>query len=590
MKYLNLFNLGLYQSKIISLELKLRYIIKTLPSKLKVTLLFFTAMFALSLLLLLYHLDKTMTVEIPATGGTLTEGIIGTPRFVNPVLAVSDADRDVSMLIYSGLMRIGEDGQLIPDLAEKYEVSDNGLCYIFTLKSKLLWPDNTPITVDDVLFTVDQIKNPQLQTRNPKRASWEGVQTEKIDDRTVKFCLPKIYAPFLENTTLGILPKHIWQDVLTEQLLLSDLCTNTKPIGSGPYQISKTARKSSGIITSYTLVPNENFSLNKPHIKTLVLKFYPSEAKLMEAYENGEIDSLNAVSPKNILAVKKENSYLKSFYLPRIFAVFFNQGNISLFTENETRRALNLSVDKERIVKEVLENFGITLNGPIPPASFGAIPEAGSSTSFEERFKEAFRLLAKAGWSLNSDGVLEKKKSGKETIKMEFSLSTSNIPELIQTANILKENWEKLGARVKIKTYEISDLEQNVIRPRKYDALLFGEVLGRDPDPFAFWHSSQRNDPGLNIAMYVNSKVDKLLEEARTILDSGKKEEKYQEFQKELEKDNAAVFLYSPNFIYLLPSTVQGVKETSVTVPSERYANIYNWYIKTKRVWETPMW
>ncbi len=591
MKYLNFFNLGLYQSKIVSLELKLRYVVKTLSLKLKIVLLFFALLFGASLLLLLYHLDKNMSVVVPASGGTLTEGIIGTPRFVNPILAVSDADRDVTMLVYSGLMRIGENGRLIPDLAEKYEISNDGLCYTFILKPKLLWPDNLPITADDVIFTVDQIKNPQSQARNPRRASWEGVQTEKIDDRTIKFCLPKVYTPFLENTTMGILPKHIWQDVLTDpQILLSDLDTNTKPMGSGPYQISKIARKSSGLITSYTLVPNENFAFQKPHITTLVLKFYPSEKNLLEAYKNGEIDSLSAVSPKSIVAVKKEDSYLKSFYLPRVFAVFLNQVNVPLFAEKETRQALSLSADKERIIKEVLENFGNTLSGPIPPASLGAAPEATSSAPFEERLKNASGLLTKAGWSLNSEGVLEKKKNKTETVKMEFSLATSNIPELLHAANILKENWEKLGVRVQIKTYDINDLEQNVIRPRKYDALLFGEIMGRDPDPFAFWHSSQRNDPGLNIAMYVNPKVDKILEETRTILDPDKKTEKYQEFQKELEKDNAAIFLYSPNFIYLLPSSVSGVKETSITIPSERFAGIYNWYIKTKRIWTAPMW
>jgi peptide/nickel transport system substrate-binding protein len=549
---------------------------------LKLLFLIILVLMTINIFMLLRQTDKTLAVEVPKEGGVLSEGIIGTPRFVNPVLAISDADRDLTMLVYSGLMRVGEDSQLIPDLAEDFEISEDGLCYTFTLKPNLFWPDSQPITTNDVVFTLDLIKN--AQTKSPKRASWEGVGIEKIDDRNLRFCLPHPYAPFLENTTVGILPQHIWGEILPEQIPLSAF--NVDPVGSGPYKIKKISRNSSGIITSYTLEPNKNFALEKPYIKTLILKFYPSEKKLLDAYQKSEVESLNAISPQNVLEIKQPNSSIKEYPLPRVFAVFFNQDNASLFREQEVRYALELSVDKERILREVLEGFGVVIDGPLPPGSLGALP-ATTSMSYDEKFAKAQELLEKSGWKLNEEeNVLEKKKSKTQTIRLEFSLSTSNLDDLVETAKVLKENWEKLGAKVDVNAFEIGDLEQNVIRPRKYSSLLFGEVMGRDPDPFAFWHSSQRNDPGLNIALYANITVDKLLEDARTIFEINKREEKYHEFQKEIEKDTPAVFLYSPSFIYLLPDIVKGVKETSITTPSERFSQVHKWYIETKRVWK----
>lgn len=552
-----------------------------LPFFQKIILLFFLAVFITSGVVLLYLVDQKISIEVPTEGGVFVEGIIGTPRFINPVLTISDADRDLSALVYSGLMRSGNNG-LIHDLAEKHEISEDGLCYAFTLKDNLLWSDNEPVTSDDIVFTIEQIRNPII--KSPKRASWEGVGIEKIDAKTIRFCLEKPYAPFLENTTLGILPYHLWKDILPEQITLSDF--NINAIGSGPYKIEKISRNSSGIITSYTLISNTNFALKKSYIEKIVLKFYPSEKTLIDAYTKGEIDSLNSVSPKNALEIKKSSSVLRHYFLPRIFAVFFNQDEASLFAEQEVRTALNLSVDKNAIIEEVLQGFGVPVEGPIPPGSIGFKKATTSEETFEERLSQAKEILAKNGWKMNEEENILEKKTTKKTSKLEFSISTSNMVDLVQTSQLLKEMWEKIGAKVNIKVYEIGDLEQNVIRPRKYQSLLFGEIMGRDPDPFAFWHSSQRNDPGLNIALYTNITADKLLEGARTTFDPKEREEKYFKFQEEIGKDQPAIFIYSPHFIYLTPTSIKNIEETSITIPSERFSQIYNWYINTKRVWK----
>ncbi len=592
------------QHKALLAELKLQHALKTLPKTLKKIFLVLLILFISSGFLLIYQLDKRLSIEVPTEGGTLIEGIIGIPRFINPALTISDTDRDLTMLVYSSLMRT-ENNQLIPDLAESYEISEGGLTYTFKLKPNLLWSDDTPLTSDDIIFTIETIKNPTVKSL--KRANWEGVRIEKIDDRTIKFYLEKPYAPFLENTTLGILPLHIWGEILPEQMPLSNF--NIKPIGSGPYKIEKVSRNASGIITSYTLTPNKNFALKKPYLQKIIFKFYPSENQLIKAYQKNEINSLSSISPKEIIEIKDKNSFLKTYHLSRIFAVFFNQDNSPLLAQQEVRKALDQSVDKKRIVSEVLQDFGVTINSPIPPGSIGYLEEDTEEKTHEEQIEGAQKLLKKNGWRLSpeeeaptlaegEDGVptspeanvgkqrVLEKKTKKGTTRLEFSVSTSNIPDLIQTANILKENWERLGAKVTIKIYEVGDLEQNVIRPRKYDMLLFGEIMGKDPDAFAFWHSSQRNDPGLNIALYANITVDKLLEEARETFNIKKRETKYFEFQKELKEDVPAIFLYSPYFIHLIPSVIENTKQEFITISSERFSQIYNWYTKTKKVWK----
>lgn len=535
-----------------------------------------------------WQVNNKFLFDVPGDGGSLTEGIIGTPRFINPILAISDADRDLTALIYSSLMRPDNKRELILDLAEKYEVSQDNLSYTFTLKSGLEWPDRKPITSDDIIFTIKEVKDSDI--KSPRRASWEGVEVEKIDDRIIKFTLKKPYAPFLENLTLGILPKHIWQEASSEQMIFSDF--NTNPIGSGPYQVDKINRNSSGIATSYILVPNEKFVLEKPHLTEITIKFYQSEKELLAAYQKGEIQSINAISPSVAENIKNKNATIKTLSLPRIFAIFFNHNNAKVFAQAEAREALSLTTNKEEIIDSVLAGYGTKLDYPIPPGTFGALHQDAKNGTIDQ-IKE---ILKKGGWTFNeTDNVWEKnikpenkaKKTSAETIKLEFSIFTSEAGELKQVAEILKKQWEAIGAKVGIKIFEIGDLDQNIIRPRKYDALLFGQIIGRDPDPFAYWHSSQRNDPGLNFSMYTNITVDKLLEEARTTSDDKQRMQKYESFQKEISKDNPAVFLYSPRFIYVIPNSLEGMdKVEHITVPSERFSQVYKWYIKTEKVWK----
>jgi len=511
---------------------------------------------------ILSKLTQKYGIEQPAFGGTLREGIVGNIRFINPLLVQTDADRDLASLIYAGLMRHDSEGNLVPLLAKKYAISETGLEYIFTLKEGLLWSDGKPLMVDDVIFTVQLAKNPLVQST--RRPNWEGVEIEKINDLTLKFHLRKTYVPFLENLTLGILPKHLWENVPPAQFALVEL--NTKPVGAGPYKIKSIKRDSVGSVTRVALIANKHFAAGKPNIKNLILQFYNKEGDVAEALKRGFLDSLGALSPNYIKTVASNNKiHVRSINLQRIIAVFLNKDALKSLESINVRRALNLATDKKLLVEKVLKGYGVPINGPLPT---NILPrEVKEEPEYD-------RELAKS--------LIKKTKA-----EVELTITTANAPELVESAELLKEMWEQIGVKVDVKAFELEDLEQLVIGPRRYNAFIYGEeVVGQNPDLFAFWHSSQRAHPGYNIALYANSKTDKLLEAVRAEQDPEKRAGQYLAIQKEIQKDLPAIFLFSPHYIYLTPKNLGGMDIKSINTGSERFSTIHEWYLKKKYVWK----
>jgi len=564
-------------------EKKISIAIESISLTEKLVGVFLITLLSISSLALLLKANRALMVPVPASGGTLTEGIVGSPRFANPVLALTgaNADRDIVSLVYSGLLKATPAGDLIPDLAESWEISEDGLRFTFTLKDDLYFHDGTPITAEDIEFTISKIQDPTL--RSPRRANWEGVRVEISDPKTMSFVLNQPYAMFPDNATLGILPKHLWSNLSPDQFSFSVL--NIEPIGSGPYKIKSLKKDSSGLPTSYHLVAFKNYALGEPFIKNLVLRFYSNEAELIDDFEKGTIESMGAISPEEAGYLKDRGRQIKTSVLPRIFGVFFNQNEASLFTQKEVRSALNESLDKNRLVSEILFGFGQPAESPIP---ISHKPHANSHTDKNsDKTERAISILENSGWKLPEEGDIRRKETRENNFDLSFSISTGNLPDLIATASILKEEWEKVGASVDIKVFEAnSDLSQNVIRPRKYDALLFGINVGRDMDLFPFWHSSQRNDPGFNIALYANITTDKILEEIRTIQEKDRRLEKYEQFEKEVLEDQPAIFLYSPEFIYAVPDKLKNVNLGLISQTSDRFLDIHSWFIETNKVWK----
>ncbi len=533
------------------------------------------ALFALGGTMIIGKLNDNFLVNIPERGGMFTEGVIGMPHHINPVLATTDIDKDLSSLIYAGLMRISN-GNAIKDLADNYKVSEDGLEYQFTLKSDIYFHDNTPITADDFIFTIERIQDSTF--KSPRRVSWADVKVEKIDNRNIKIVLKKPYGLFLENATLGILPKHIWQNINAEQFSLTK--QNLEPIGSGPWYVQNITKDAKGLPISYMLKSANKWHRGRAYINNIEFRFFNNQNDILEALKNGEINSLHAVTPEIALEIKETRKDLnvEEANTPRAFAVFFNTNNSKVLSDGIVRKALEKTVDRESIVKEIFFDYAKAIDEP------RFKEDSPTNIDLEENIKLASSSLEKALWFMNSDNIREKKinKDGKVE-ELSFVLAIPNGNEFKKVADKLEKNWAKIGAKVIVEVYELGDFYQSILRTRKYDAILFGQD---SEDLYAFWHSSQKNYPGSNFSMYVNSKADEILEERRTIMNKERKEELYEEFRDILKEDVPAVFIYMPKSIYISPSWLHKKKTFYISRQSDRFDFSEDWYIKIDKVWK----
>ena len=559
----------------------------------KIIFLVFLAIFILSSLTILSIFNKGLTIARPIYSGTYTEGIVGYARFINPLLSYTDADKDLTSLVYAGLLKASPSGQLYPELADSYTISDDGLTYDFKLKNNLTFHDGSPLTTDDIEFTIQKAIDPQINS--PKALNWSGVQIQKVSPTEIKFILKKSYAPFIENMTVGILPKHIWSNIQDEVFDVSTF--NREPVGSGPYKIKSSSRDASGLYQSYTLEAFSNYADKMPIIKNFVVKFYKNEDDAISAFNSKNIDGLGGITPAtaikaNIKDISNNKNQVVKSTLPRLFAVFFNQSQAPVLLNKEVRVALNTAIDRKALINDVLNGFATPATGPIPYSqqtySEKTIDQDGTIIN-TDTIETAKKILTDAGWKMNDQNIMIKEtKKGKvvTTQTLSFSLSTSNIPELKKTAEDLRDTWAKIGAKVNIEIFDPADLNQKIIKPRKYNALLFGNIVARDLDLYPFWHSSQRNDPGLNMALYANLKVDKLLETARSSTEDTARIDAYTGIETEINKDTPAIFLYSPDYIYLTSGRAKNIKIENINHSSERFANINEWYTDTENIWK----
>ena len=643
---------------------------KVLTKREKIVFLVFLTLFLGSFFYFCSNLYFKNTIIVPAQGGAYIEGIVGQPRFINPIYArISDADQDLTELIFSGLTKYDSLGKIVPDLAENYEIKEEGKVYDVYLKEKLFWADGAPLTAGDVVFTIKTIQNSDY--KSPLMVNWLGVEVEKISDSVVRFTLKTPYGSFLENLTQKIVPEHVWKDVPAQNFPLS--IYNLKPTGSGPYKLKGLKQDKKDQVISIDLVRNPRYYGKAPYLSNITFRFFNSEEDLIKNYKKGRISGFS-LTETNLLGnsnLKETNLY--SFSLPRYFAVFFNPEKSKILADQNIRTALNYGTDKVEIIQKVLSGYGKIVQSPILPEIYGFSPP---SNVYQFDMEKANLFLEKAGFKETETGIKEKivnkepasqfktdlregsKNKGVENLQrclaqdteiypegdisgyfgkstkaavikfqekyakdileqwglkegtgivskgtrdklneicfpdskdsqpLKFSLTTVNQPVLIATAEILKEQWKNLGIEIEIKAMDISQIEKDVIKKRDYESLLFGEVLTLIPDPYPFWHSTQKKDPGLNLAIYQNKKIDKLLEDARQTLDEKERKENLEKFQDLLIEESPAVFLYNPNYLFFVSDKIKGADGGVIADPSKRFNNIESWYVETKRAWE----
>lgn len=542
-------------------------------------------LFALGLAILGVRGYYAFTEIVPAVGGTLVEGVVGAPRSLNPILAPSnDVDNDLTRLTFSRLFATDAEGEVAPELAASYEVSSDLKTYDIRLRDAL-WHDGERLTVDDALFTIGLIQDPAW--KSPLAPAFKDVTAERVDDRTLRLVLKEPFAPFLSRLTFGILPKHVWKDVAPQDAMQAE--ANLKPIGSGPFKFSELKRDKRGYVQSVTLVRNPDHFAGAPFLEHVVFKFYPDYRAAIEALHKRQVESLSFVPHdlrKDVRAVA--GVVPVPLEVPQYYAVFFNQRQNPLLKEKDLRRALIMATDKGRIVFDVLDGEGHPLSGPALPG-FSA---TGTGIAFS--LTEAGNLLDKLSWKLDPDDGIRKRTStagsgrnAVETVEpLRLALTVVDQPESLEVAGILKAGWRAIGVDLEIVAVPASEIHRTVIKPRAYDALLYGQLLGPDNDPYPFWHSSQAQDPGLNLAMFADDAADAAIVAAQRAVDPQARREHLERFMAAVREQLPADFLYSPTYTYPLPSSIKGFAGKRISVPADRFASVTSWYMEEKRAWK----
>ncbi len=504
--------------------------------------------------------NRRFLVTVPTYGGEIREGVLGTPRFINPVLATSDQDEDLTTLVFAGLTKKKNDGGVLLDMAERIDMSEDGLRYAVTIKSNARFHDGAKVTVDDIIYTVSIVQNPTI--KSPHRIEWEGITVEKTSDTQLTFVLKKSFPLFMETLSLGILPKHVWKNLTEDQISLSDF--NIHAIGSGPYMISDVTTQS-GIPTVFTLKAHDNYTLGRPYIETITILTYQNEKYLMKAFTDRDITRVHGISPEKVTTLNLASSTIKTSLLPRTFAIFFNPNKTAALADKNVRVALQMAIDKQAIVDQVLFKYGKVINNPYPFDT--------DDTPIEYNTDKARELLIKSKAIKNASSTFE------------ITLATANTDEMKKVAEMIKLDWEKIGVTTNIAIYDVSDLNQNIIKDRDFQVLLFGAITETPSDLYAFWHSSQRTYPGLNISNYVSKALDENLEILRTSTNEEERASAYEAVKKEFSEETPGIFLFAPSLIYITND-----KNTS-SLPlysynnASRFMHVESWYRYTNNVW-----
>ncbi len=506
----------------------------------------------------------------PVEGGSYVEGVVGQPIAINPLIAGdNDADRDLVVLLFASLF----------DLAENYKMDQTQKVWNITLKENLKWSDGEPLTSDDVIFTIGTVQDPE--TRSPIFVTWQGVLAERLSERELRLTLKNPYAFFLDNIkNLRVAPRHIFDNIPPQNFRLSDF--NLKPIGSGPYKFVSFQKRGDGFIEEYVLESNKRYALKRPFIRNLKIRFFPDRMEVINAFNIKAIDGWGGLDQADLGNIKINHKIL-SAGRPRYYAIFFNQGVNPILKEKAVRSALAAAVDKQKILDQILNGQGSIANGPIPPTVAGYDAQIFTDETFS--LENAAEILEKAGWKISDDGV-RSKTIGKNKLKLEFDIVVPEAKFLVESANLIREDWKKIGVNLNPIILKPSDAVNNAIKPRNYQMILFGNTLNNNPDVFSFWHSSQRFDPGLNLSIFSDKTVDGLLESLRQNLDENSRQQDLSKLQKIINDAKPAVFLYSPKYLYATSKNLGGFSAESISFQASRFEKVNEWYLKTARVFK----
>lgn len=504
---------------------------------------------------------------VPASGGHYVEGVLRAPERINPLFAgVNQTDADAASLVFSGLVRLDADGTPRPDLAERWEVTNNGQTYVFHLRDGVAWHDGEPFDADDVVFTFRAIADPGFKGDPALAGLMEGVIVTARDPGTVEFRLEETYAPFLAYLTVGILPEHLLEGLDANQLFNAPF--NARPVGTGPYAFTRRTND------SLELSSNPTYYLGPPLISAFEFRIYPDTPSLWAAERAHVLDGLLSGpddDPK-LAARMREDDNVHAYTLAAMsYLMIYLDTRSPQFADSRVRgalaRGLNVTTLSDEAGGAVRADVGIAAGSwahsdvELPAFDPGA----------------AARTLEIAGWARGRDGVREQGGT-----RLSFVLSTTDDARQVAIARNAAAQWRAIGVDAQVEALDASTYVDGVLLPRRFQAALVEVDPGPDPDPYPFWHSRQIAPPGRNLANYSESRIDAVLQSARQDTDPARRKELYEQFAGYLIAATPSIPLYALVFTYAQSERVHGFAESLLVTRASRFANVHQWYIATQ--------
>jgi peptide/nickel transport system substrate-binding protein len=489
--------------------------------------------------------------------GNISEGQLGSPREPDPFKAESEPDKLINSLLYSSLFKkVSEPNfapNYLPKLAKEIEVSNDKNTYKVTLHEGITFSDGSPITVDDVLYSLNLVP---LEKNYTVEKTAENVLTFKIKKADGNFLEHLIYPIVKKDTTFG--------DTLTTNLVTSSF-----------FKIYSIQKDQSGKVTSISLTRHDNGEAKLPYLQDYTIKYYDNEVDAYDAFLRKEIALLSGIPGNTISKIKDDTKIiLNTATLPNNYSVFFNQNKNEHLQDKALRQALSDIVDRESLTNQVLGSFGIPQKN--------ILGEKGTPKTREE-------VLKSLGSSFSfKDGVLymsTKKSTDSKDEAVKIKLTTIQNEELIETAKYLQTAWKKIGIETEIQVLDRKDLN-SVLKERDFEALLFGFSIKSEKDYYSFFSSKERTYPKLNISNYTSRQTDKIL----GVLGGENSEARVQDLLKqlsvEISEDNPIIILYKPLFVFEHFNALQIQLPKVIQSEEDRYAFVENWYTKTEKVFK----
>jgi peptide/nickel transport system substrate-binding protein len=515
----------------------------------------------------------------PVQGGIYTEALVGSLSRLNPLLdSANQPDRDVDRLLFSGMIQFDDRGLPQGDLVDSWGISPDGLVYNFSLRANAVWHDGQPVTSDDILFTIDLLRNEQSPLSSDRRDFWNLVDVERLNDKVIQFRLPEPFAPFMEYLTFGVLPSHLLGDLAYADIVNATF--NLQPVGSGPYRFEHLILEN-GQIAGLVLRNFDKYYAAKPYIDQIAFRYYPSPQAALEAYQKGDVMGIGRVTTAILPdALQDPNLHLYSGRLPQITMVLLNLNNpqIPFLKEADIRRALLMGIDRQWMVDHLLDGQAIIANGPIFPSTW-AYYDGIEQVAYDP--VGAIAILKKAGYTIPAGGGNVRAKDG---ALLEFDLIYPDDDAHAAMAEAIQRDWARLGVSAVLKAVPYQSLVEDALTPRDYQAALVDLNLtdAPDPDPYPFWHQTQITG-GQNYSNWEDHQASEYLEQARITIDIGERARLYRNFQIRFSQELPALPLYYPVYNYAVSNQVQGVRMGALFDPSDRFSTLASWFLNSKQ-------